>query len=366
LPNASDEVGALRPDIVIISTSESNWSFRACQQIYMLHPQVATVMVSFEQNEGYAEKAVNSGAIGYIAPIPESSVEFCDQLKRIYHNEQSRISMLLESSGVKKKAEVITVFGTKGGIGKTTLAVNLAVALSRQKFKVVILDFDLAFGDVHMYLGLDAKETIAELVTDQRVPTIDSIRSYLVMHSSGVQAICAPSSPEYAEGISAASLEPIINILRSHYDYIIVDTAASFSELNLLMLEASSTILYVTGLDISLLHNSKKGLLLLDSLNQKSKVKVIVSKDFKGDITVFDVEKIMDLPVVAKIPHNYSEAVRALNQGIPLVAGINKSGIAKEIIRLAEVIGDVKPQTKKFSLKFSSPFANKKQGVKKK
>ena len=122
---------------------------------------------------------------------------------------------------------------------------------------------------------------------------------------------------------------------------------------------------YVTGLDISLLHNSKKGLLLLDSLNQKSKVKVIVSKDFKGDITVFDVEKIMDLPVVAKIPHNYSEAVRALNQGIPLVAGINKSGIAKEIIRLAEVIGDVKPQTKKFSLKFSSPFANKKQGEEK-
>ena len=93
--------------------------------------------------------------------------EFCDALKQIYYNEQNRISVLLEKSGIQRKAQVITVFGTKGGIGKTTLAVNLAVALTRQKAKVAILDLDLQFGDTQIFLGLDVKETIAELIQKQ-------------------------------------------------------------------------------------------------------------------------------------------------------------------------------------------------------
>lgn len=356
LSNASDEVAKIRPNIVIISCTDSNWAFRACQQIYLLHPNVVTIMVSNDTSFDLAKRVIDSGAVGYISPIPDPS-RFCEEIKKIYYNEQSRLSMLLENSGVQRKAEVITVFGTKGGIGKTTLAVNLAVALSRKKAKVAILDLDLQFGDSHMFLGLDVKETIVELLQEQKVPTIDSVRNYFALHSSGVQVLCAPTSPEYAEGISASLISPVINILRTYYDYIIIDTSSDFSELNLLLLEEASTILYVTGLDISLLNNSKKGLLLLDSLNIKGKVKVVVSRDFKGDISIYDVEKIMDQSVMARIPNDYSEAVRALNQGVPIVSGVNKSPIAKEIIRLSDLLDPIKrnedqKSKNKISLKF--------------
>ncbi|MDO4701567.1 hypothetical protein EII25_07075 [Erysipelotrichaceae bacterium OH741_COT-311] len=335
LSNASDEVAKIKPNMVIILCSESNWAFRACQQIYLLYPNVVNIMLSNDASLDIAKRVIDAGAMGFIAPIPENNAELCESIKKTYFNELSRISMLLENSGIQRKSEIFTVFGTKGGIGKTTFAVNLAVSLARKKAKVAILDLDLQFGDAHMFLGLDVKETVAELLQEQRVPTIDGIRNYFVVHSSGVQLLGAPASPEYADGITASLIEPIINTLRTYYDYIIIDTSAEFSELNLLLIEEASKVFYITGLDISLLNNAKKGLLLLDSLNLKDKINIVVSKDFKGDISIKDVEKIMGQPVIARIPHEYAEAVRALNQGIPIVNNIKKSGIAKEVSNLA-------------------------------
>ena len=359
LGSASDEVVEHEPDVVVMSCSDLSWVFRACQQIYLLHPNVVTVMVSDEKSYEIAKKAIDSGATAYISPIPDS-VEFCDRLKKIYFNEKSRVSMLIENSGVQRKAEVITVFGTKGGVGKTTLAVNLAVELSRKKAKVAILDLDLLFGDAHMFLGLDVKETVVELLQERKVPTIDSVRNYFLVHSSGVQLLCAPISPEYAENVTASQVEPLLNVLRPHFDYIIIDTNADFSELNLLLLEEASTILYVTGLDISLLNNSKKGLLLLDSLNLSGKIKIVVSRSFKGDISRGDVEKIMGKPVFATISNDYIECVKSLNQGVPIVQGSGKSSIGKEIVAIADTFrkhdlesgNDEQDEPRKFSFDF--------------
>lgn len=334
LSSASDEVVEHEPDMVIMTCSDLSWVFRSCQQIYLLHPNVITVMVSNEKSYDIAKRAIDSGTTAYISPIPEAN-KFCDELKKIYFNEKSRVSMLIENSGIQRKAEVITVFGTKGGIGKTTLAVNLAVELSRKKAKVAILDLDLQFGDSHMFLGLDVKETVVELLQERKIPTIDSVRNYFLVHSSGVQVLCAPLSPEYADNVSAAQIEPLLNVLRPHYDYIIIDTNSDFAELNLLLLEEASTIFYMTGLDISILNNSKKGLLLLNSLNLGDKVKIIVSKSFKGDISKSDVEKIMGQSVFATISNDYIEAVKSLNQGVPIVQGNTKSPITKEIISIA-------------------------------
>ena len=361
LTNVSDEISFYNPDMVIMYCSDMSWIFRACKQIYLLYPNVVTVMVSDEISYDIAKKAIDSGVTGYVSPIPESN-QLCEELKRIYFDEKSRISMLMEKSLTKRNAEVITLFSTKGGVGKTTVATNLAVELSRKNQRVIIVDLDLLFGDVNIFLGLDLKETIVELLQEQKVPTFDSIRKYFVLHSSGVQVLCAPSSPEYSENISASQIEPIMNILRANYDYIIVDTSIEFSELNLYLLEEANTILFLTGLDISLLNNSKKGLLLLDSLNLKDKTKVIVNRAFKGDISIFDVEKIMDKEVISVIPNDYTEAVRALNQGVPIVYGNSKSSISKEISSLSNQFnGMISKKSNKKSL--FSKFSLKLPGI---
>ncbi len=337
-----EETGVKSPDIALISCGDLTRAARACQQLYLLQPKITCILAGNQPADEMAKVAIDSGANGMIHLASFDNTTICDKIKNIYQNEQARAAALLESSGVQRKAEVLTVFGTKGGIGKTTLAVNLAVHLSQKKFIVAVLDYDLQFGDADVFLGLETKETIADLLQEQRIPTIDSVRNYFVTHMSGIQLLCAPISPEYAEGISASQVEQIVNIIRPYYDYIIIDTSANFSDINLMMLEIASQIIYVTGLDISLLKNSKKGLLLLDSLNQRSKVQVILSRDIKSNISSKEVEKILDCSLLCKIPNDYMSAVSALNTGIPLIISAPKNGITKAIIDISNRISSDK------------------------
>lgn len=359
LSSASEEVVEFQPDMVVLSCSNKSWSFRACQQIYMLHPNVITVMVSEDESYEIAKKSIEAGANSYIAPIPDAS-SFSKELSKIYNNEKNRQVMLLQNSEISRKANVITMFSPKGGVGKTMIAANLAVDLSRRNQKVVILDLDLQFGDVNLYLGLEPKDTVVELLQEQKVINIDNIRNYLTLHYSGVQLLASPTSPEYAGNISPNLINPIISILRNYYDYIIIDTTSDFSELNLFLLEESSQILYVTGMDISLLSNSKKGFILLESLNLNDKIKLIVNREFSGDINLRDIEKIMGIPVELVIPNEYQDSVRALNQGVPLVMDF-KNEISQSISRLTRMFSteDVKEEEKKKSL-FNLFFGSKK------
>lgn len=335
LSNISDEIFQNNPDVVIMSCSDLSWVFRACQKIYLLHPSVVTVMVSDEKSYDIVKKSIDAGATAYIS-LSEPVDKFNEELKKVYFNEKSRRKMIVDNSSLKRNAEIITVFGTKGGMGKTALAVNLAVELSKKKAKVAFLDLDLMFGDAHTYLGLEAKETIVELLQERKIPTIDSIRSYFVSHSSGLQLLCAPSSPEYSDSVSGVLIEPIINALRTHFDYIVIDTNVGFSDLNVLILEESSTILYFTGLDISILNNSKKGLMYMNSINVSEKVKLVIGKSIKGDITKEDVENIMNKAVFASISEDYEESVKALNEGVPIVTSNSKLQVAKDIIEIAD------------------------------
>ncbi len=334
LSNAVSETSESVADLTVISCTEETKALKACEQMYLLNPQMVTVLVSEKESFTLAKRAFAAGAKTVIAPIPEDE-EFCEELKKVYYVEQSHISSLMNNSESHRKGTVITVFGAKGGIGKTTTAVNLAVQLAKRKSKVALLDFDLQFGDVDVALGLEPRDTITELLQEQSLPTIDSIRRYFLMHPSGVQVLCAPASPEYADSITGSQLEQVLNIIRGYYDYIIVDTAANFSECNLTLLENSNKILFLTGLDISLLKNSKKGLLLLDSLNQKSKVRVVLNRDIRGDISTKDVENVLGYKLYGIIPNDYQVAVSAINQGVPVVNSFTKTPVARAFMALA-------------------------------
>lgn len=335
LPVAGDDVAKIQPDLVLVYGAASEWAYKIAGQIYTMFPNIVTIVMSDLTDESVARQVLNAGTSGFICPIPTDHNETCDAIKRIYSNSKSRIDLILEKSGAPRKAEMITVFGTKGGIGKTTLATNLAVSLAKQKLKVCILDFDMRFGDAHMFLGVEVKETVTDMLQEQRVPTIDTIRRFFVSHHSGVKLLGSPSSPEYASDISGEQLEPVINLLRAHYDYVIVDVSPEFSDINLLMLEMSNTVLFMTSLDIAALKNAKKSLLILDSLNLKGKVKLIVSREFKGDISLKDVEKVMGLKVEASIPDGYLDATKALNQGEPIVLFNEKSAISEAVDRFS-------------------------------
>lgn len=336
---ALDKIENVSPDIVIMFLGAGDTDVLSLTERIILHrPRTHVILLAEYIDVEILQSAIKAGAHNVIE-FPTSQKEFAEYIKSVYHNETIRINSLNEKKNIAWMSRVVTIFGAKGGLGKTTIATNLAVKMAENHKKVALIDLDLQFGDVHIFLDIEPADTISELVQQVFTLNIDSVRSYMTVHSSGVHVLCAPKSPEYAELISAEKVQSLISILRTYYDYVIIDTPPAFSDVTITAIESSSTILFVTGLDISILKNSKLSLSLMDSLQQRDKIRLIVNRAVDmSSITVEDVQKIIGCPIWAKIPSDYNVAVTALNRGVPFVMSAPGSKLSQSISTVADVL----------------------------
>lgn len=333
---ALQSVENLDPEMVIISMTEGDMdALNLAERIITYRPKCFVVLVAEEMNLDVMQSAMRIGAHNVTA-LTENSRDFTEYIKGVYNSETLRIRSLSERQNMAWSSQVITVFSAKGGIGKTTLAVNTAVALAEKGKKVAILDLDLQFGDVPTFLDVEPRDTIGELLQETYTLTIDTIRSYMVMHSSGVHILCGPKSPEYAEMISAERVQNLISIMRSYYDYLIIDTASVLNDVTLTAIENSNRVYLLTGQDISSLKNSRLALNLLESLQQREKISIIVNRTEESSaISLQDVEQVLHDSLCLAIPTENSVALNALNKGIPFVTGAVNSKLTASVQELA-------------------------------
>ena len=337
--SSMDYIENVSPDIVIMSMTSGDMDVLSlAERIIQYKPRTFVILLVDRLNVDLLRSAVQVGAHNIIE-FPRTQKEFAEYIKTVYNTESQRIVSLTENQSIAWNSKVITVFGSKGGLGKTTIATNLAIKLAESRKKVALVDLDLQFGDVHIFLDIEPKDTIAELVQEVFAPNIDSVRSYMTIHPTGVHVLCAPKSPEYAEIVSAERIQSLLRIMRSYYDYVIIDTPPIFNDATITAIEASNTILFVTGLDISILKNSKLSITLLESLKQKDKVSVIINRAVEvNTITIADVQRIIDAPIMSSIPSDYMVAVTALNRGVPFVIGAPNSRLSQAITEISGVL----------------------------
>lgn len=335
---ALEKVDLLNPNILLINSGGSDTdAVSLAERVIQRKPRTFVILLMQQLTLDSMQVASAAGCHN-IAPFPESAKELCDFIHRVHNTENDRIAALDTNERATWSSKIITVYGAKGGLGKTTIATNLALALAKQKKKVAILDLDLLFGDVHIFMDVEPKETISDLMQES-FSSIDSVRAFMTVHPSGIHILCAPKTPEYAETVSGDRIQSLLALLRSYYDYIIIDTAVNFSDPTLAALEASTTILFITGLDVSTLKNSKVAMSILESLGQKKKVRVIINRAVEiNSITVADVQRIVDAPILSRIPSDYLVAVAALNQGQPFVQSAPKAKLSLAIGDIAEKI----------------------------
>ncbi|MDP4182987.1 MAG: response regulator, partial [Bacillota bacterium] len=251
-----------KPDVVLMDINMPVMDgIKATSQISIEVPEVTVIIMSVQGEQEYLRKAMSAGAREFITK-PFSSDELTFTIINTYQTELKR----KEHIGVPKvqeeiKSKVITVFSTKGGVGKTTIASNLAVSIARStKKKVALVDLDLQFGDIAIMLNVTVKNTISDLIKEINQLDEDLMDDYLVTHFSGVKVLPAPLKPEYAEYITASHVEKIIKVLKENHHYVIVDTSASFHETVLSSLDMSDKILMVSTLDLPTIKNIKSGL----------------------------------------------------------------------------------------------------------
>lgn len=337
IETALEKALSLMPNAVLIVHEPSNDScIDLAKKIYVTMPGCAVLLLRNKIDIEALEKAMHAGVrkvmdLGCPAPL------LIDQIKLAVRLERSRVeNYSSDRTGVSSR--LIAVFGAKGGLGKTTIVTNLAVALAHAGKKVIVVDLDLQFGDVNLFFDLDPRDTIAELVQDKQSLDIDTIRSFIKLHSSGVSVLCAPKSPEYAEMIKGEHIEKIISTIRPYYDFILVDTPPIFNETTISALENSDDILLTITLDIPTLRNTRITMDILDSLQQKDKVSILVNHNAPNMISMKDAQNILDFPIKYKMSNDWKTATAALNKGVPVVIDAPRTVLSHEFTALGRAV----------------------------
>ncbi|WP_088036693.1 AAA family ATPase [Evansella clarkii] len=246
-----------------------------------------------------------------------------------------------------KQGKIIAVCGAKGGIGKTLLSVNLAVALNKKNKDICIVDGDFQFGDVSLAMDIQPTFTVKDVVEEIAQAHDSQVTNFLSSHSSGVKVLSAPERPELADLVSNEMLGKILNDLQLQFDYIVLDTCLGFQDQTAEIMEIADEIFVVTNLEMTSLKNTKIMLQTMEQLGLREKSRLVINRyNMESLIKSEDVPEMLGEKDSLLIPNNFKLASQSMNLGIPAVISQSKSDIAKAIFKMAgEITSPYKENT---------------------
>lgn len=333
----------LHPDIILMDINMPDMDgIRATELLSLRVPDATVIIMSVQEEPTYLRSAMMAGAREYIIK-PFTGNELASTILKVYDMENRKREALGKEAEAplvneqSRMGQIISFFSTKGGVGKTTLATNLAVELSRSgKYRVLIIDLNLQFGDVSVFLNLSPRRSIADL-TQSGILQFGEIQSYLLTHSSGIQVLAAPTRPEYADLVTADQVAQLLREVKPHFDFIICDNVSRFEEISLLSLDQAQKIFLIVGMDVPALKNTKLSLETLDGLHYLDKTTAILNRSANDlGLKIKDVEKALDFKIEFEIPSDGKTLVPSLNQGVPFVVQHPQSKASEGIRTIAQ------------------------------
>ncbi|MBI4301151.1 MAG: AAA family ATPase [Chloroflexi bacterium] len=332
----------LGPDIIVMSMEEPvARALRTAEALNLSLPETPIVIISSLGGREYLRKAMLAGAREYIIE-PFRTEELRQALGSVLQlQEKRKISQVTSEVEAAQYGSVITLYGAKGGIGKTTLSINLAVAMATTTDqKVALVDLDMEFGSAAVMMDIIPQKTIYDLIQIGEEIDEDGVRSCLTIHPSGVALLAAPMRPDEAEAVTPQHVTKVLEMLSRSYDYVFVDTNPSLDGRAAAALEMSVLILLVSSLEIACIKNTKLFLEMTKAWQFASeKVKLIInSANSANTLQKKDIEDTLSYPVFWQIPHDLDVAAAA-QMGKPLILTSPKSKAAQNITELIYVLG---------------------------
>ena len=339
----------LQPDIVLMANDLPGIkAAEACGILSSVAPEIMSVLVADSKSSELTEQAFRAGARGlFTRPLNLRQLNsLIDGLTASKAKMSSK--EILEWKDPATHPRVITVTGAKGGVGKSTVAVNLAVTLAQDlPHKVALLDLHPQFGDVATMFNVVPKGTMADMVPLVKDLDADMVANYLTKHSSGVDILVSSTEPLPFDAIGVDCLDSVLHVLKQNYRYILIDSPPILHDLTLHAMESSSMILLVANLfDLTTATDTKK---MYDALRDRhipsKHIWVILNRVSKvNKLRSGDVTKMFNGSIKASLP-NDRRLVNSVNQGIPAVLNSGETPLKRSISNLAKMIaGNVSEQ----------------------
>jgi len=333
------------PDVVVIAIEEP--TIRALQTVEALSdllPHAALIGYSTVRDSQAMRKAMLAGVNDYIlAPVKEE--ELINSIYTVLAQEERRRARITgEAEEPVAAGSVITVFGAKGGIGKTTIATNLATAIvQKTNQSVVLVDLDTRFGDVGILMDIPVERSIADMAIPEEEITRELVQECLYQHNSGVYILPAPIRPTDWRNVHAGHIERVVQLLTQTYDYVILDTPGTFNDIVARALELASMVVLVATVDMASLKDTLLAIDMLRSWNfPQEKIKLVINATNEAsNVQPQEVKRMLGRDVFWSIPYDRNIST-ATQLGMPVVVAKPQSKASESIIEMAFALSGVR------------------------
>lgn len=331
--NLPDWLDKLRPGVAVFGPGWARTKvLEMLPHLKEKAPGLRNVVLTAEYSAELKRQVLGTGGFA-VLPVPVDSRELLTVIKKAGRAGEASAA---PAPPLKHPGKIVTVFSTKGGVGKTVVATNLAIALSKkQHATVVIVDMDIQFGDVGVMLKLKPKHTIYDL-TELETLDKDQLEGYLTAYDERVRALLAPLQPELADLVPAKLVPPVLTLLRESADYVIVDTPPCFNDNVLAVLDQTDELFVLATMDLPALKNIQLCLKTLQLLSfPTKKIRLMLNRADKNlGLSVSDIEKSIGMRLTAVIPNDVMVPL-AVNKGVPVVLDSPKCEAAKGLLALS-------------------------------
>jgi pilus assembly protein CpaE len=342
----------LNPDVVLMDINMPDMDgISATEAIRAKQPAVQVVILSVQGDQNYMRRAMLAGARDFLTKPPMgdeliSAIRRAGAMAQTERSKSAQVQVAPISGNTGSvigyggpKGKIVTIYSPKGGTGCTTLAVNLALTLNNEDTRVALVDGNLQFGDVAVFINEQGKNTIIDLAPRAEELDPEIVEEVMLKHAaSGLHVLAAPSRPEYAEKVSSTQFAKVLEYLRQMYAYVIVDTAAFLTDVTLSAIDISDLVVLVTTQDIPSIKNCRLFLDLLQTLGiERERILFVMNRyDKRINITPDRVTENLKQEIVSVIPLDEQTVTKAVNRGVPFVLDSKNQPAARGVFSLAE------------------------------
>jgi pilus assembly protein CpaE len=344
-----------KPDVILMDINMPDMDgITATENIRRDFPHTQIIILSVQSDPNYMRRAMLAGARDFLTK-PPSVDEMISAIRRagkISQEERTKSRPLYSGQAgvvglggmvmpVGIQGKVIVVYSPKGGTGCTTIATNLAVSLHKEETPVIIVDGNVQFGDVAVFLNQQSKNSVADLAPRADELDPDIVEEVTVPHAeSGIKMMTAPTRPELADQVKGEQFGKVVDFLRHLYAYIVVDTTSILSDVSLAAIDNADLIVLVTTQEIPAIKDARLFLDLLTGLSiSRERIVLVLNRyDKRIGITPDKISENFKQEIVTILPYDDRTVLPSVNRGKPFMLGDKSRPITRSFLSLTEAV----------------------------